>query len=47
MLAYFDKIFVLNKKSFEDSYNTVIPTVAKKFGPDVARGIEKNLGNCP
>jgi hypothetical protein len=46
-MSYFDKIYGLNKKAFEDSYNTILPAVAKKFGSDVAKGIEKNLGNSP
>ncbi len=46
-MGYFDKIFSLNKKSFEDSYNTVLPLIANRYGPSVAKGIEKNLGNSP
>jgi hypothetical protein len=32
VMAYFEKIYGLNKKAFEDSYNSILPTVAKKFG---------------
>lgn len=47
VMTYFEKIFLLNKKAFEDSYNTILPAVAKKFGGEVAKGIEQNLGNNP
>lgn len=47
VMTYFDKIYQLNKKSFEDSYNTILPLVANRYGPDIARGIEKNLGQRP
>lgn len=46
-MAYFEKIYGLNKKSFEDSYNTVLPMVANRYGPNVAKGIQKNLGQSP
>ncbi len=39
VMAYFEKIFLLNKKGFEDSYNAILPTVAKRFGAEVAKGI--------
>jgi hypothetical protein len=39
VMAYFDKIFLLNKKGFEDSYNAILPEVAKRFGAEVAKGI--------
>lgn len=45
--TYFEKIYSLNKKAFEDSYNTILSAVAKKFGPQVAKGIEENLGKSP
>lgn len=38
-MIYFEKIYGLNKKSFEDSYNTVLPMVANRYGPNVAKGI--------
>lgn len=47
VMTYFEKIYGLNKKSFEDSYNTILPAVANRYGPDIARGIEKNLGQRP
>lgn len=47
VMVYFEKIYALNKKSFEDSYNTILPAVAHRYGPDIARGIEKNLGQRP
>lgn len=37
--VYFEKIYALNKKSFEDSYNSILPAVALRYGPDIARGI--------
>ena len=39
VMNYFEKIYGLNKKAFEDSYNVILPTVANRYGPDVARGI--------
>lgn len=39
VMSYFEKIYALNKKSFEDSYNTILPAVAHRYGPDIARGI--------
>lgn len=47
VMGYFEKIYALNKKSFEDSYNTIIPTIAHRYGPEIAKGIEKNLGRNP
>ena len=46
-MGYFEKIYGLNKKAFEDSYNRILPTVAQKFGAEVAKGIERNLGSSP
>jgi len=46
-MGYFEKIYGLNKKAFEDSYNRILPTVAQKFGAEVAKGIERNLGTSP
>lgn len=38
-MTYFERIYALNKKAFEDSYNTVMPAISKKLGNEVAKGI--------
>lgn len=46
-LKMIDQMVQTNESTFENHFNLVIPLVQQRYGPQVASGIQQNLGKGP